>query len=153
MLEQCYVLYSNDGTYPPLISNFSGLSAYTSAFVEIAINSTPVTGTTFYVYDLGVITGCTPTYTALTVSSTATTDCECYFIKIPQELFDTTYVDCEDNLLLTQFPTGQTINICSKIYPVFDTVTNVPLTNKGTCINSLCPNTLPTTPFGKMSAT
>ena len=149
MLQQCYVLYSNDGTYPPLISNFSGLSAYTSAFVEITINSTPVTGTTFYVYDLGVITGCTPTYTALTVSSTATTDCECYFIKIPQEIFDTTYVDCEDNLLLNQFPTGQTINICSKIYPVFDTVTNVPLTNKGTCVNSLCPNTLPTTPFGK----
>jgi hypothetical protein len=149
MFEQCYVLYSNDGTYSPIISNYSGLSAYTSDFVQISINSSAVTGTTFYVYDLGIITGCTPTYTALTVSSTATTDCECYFIQIPQENFDTIHVDCEDNLLINQYPTGQTINICSKIYPVFDTLTNISLINKGTCIGGQCPNTLITTPLGK----
>jgi hypothetical protein len=149
MLEQCYVLYSNDGTYSPIISNYSGLSAYTSSFVEININSSAVTGTTFYVYDLGVITGCTPTYTALTVSSTASTDCECYFIQIPQENFDTIHVDCDDNLVAFQYPTGQTFNICSKIYPVFDTLTPIPLINKGTCVGGQCPNTLITTPVGK----
>lgn len=151
MLEQCYVLYSNDGTYSPIISNYSGLSAYTSSFVEIEINSSAVTGTTFYVYDLGIITGCTPTsaYTGLTVSSTATTDCECYFIQIPQEVFDVVYVDCDNTLFADPFPTGQTINICSKIYPVFDTSTPIPLINKGTCIGGQCPNTLITTPFSK----
>ena len=149
MLEQCYVLYSNDGSYPPLISNYSGLSAYTSSFVEIAIDLTAITGTSFYVYDLGIITGCTPTYTGLTVSSTATTDCECYFIQIPQELFDTTYVDCNDVLVVDQFSTGQTSNICSKIYPYFDTLTTIQVLNKGTCIGDQCPNTLVTTPLGK----
>jgi len=149
MAEQCYVLYSNDGTYSPIISNYSGLSAYTSAFVQISINSSAVTGTTFYVYDLGIITGCTPTYTGLTVSSTATTDCECYFIQIPQEDFDTIHVDCDDNLIVFQYPTGQTFNICSKIYPVFDTSTSIPLINKGTCVGGQCPNTLITTPIGK----
>lgn len=145
----CYVLYSNDGTYPPLISDYSGLSAYTSTFVEIAIDLTAITGTSFYVYDLGPTTGCTSTYTGLTVSSTATTDCECYFIQIPQEDFDTTYVDCEDNLVVTQFATGQTVNICSKIYPYFDTSTTISLINKGTCIGGQCPNTLITTSVGK----
>ena len=149
MPEQCYVLYSNNGTYPPLISNYSGLSAYTSTFVEIALNLTAITGTSFYVYDLGVITGCTPTYTGLTVSSTASTDCECYFIQIPQEDFDTIYVDCEDNLVVTQFATGQTVNICSKTYPVFDTSTTISLINKGNCVGGRCPDTLITTRIGK----
>ena len=149
MLEQCYVLYSNDGTYPPLISNYSGLSAYTSTFVEIAINLTAITGTSFYVYDLGIITGCTPTYTGLTVSSTATTDCECYFIQIPQEVFDVVYVDCNNTLFEDPFPTGQTVNICSKTYPVFDTSTTISLINKGNCVGGRCPDTLITTRIGK----
>lgn len=149
MSQQCYVLYSNDGSYPPLISNYSGLSAYTSSFVNIDIGLTAITGTSFYVYDLGNVTACTPTYTGLTVSSTATTDCECYFIKIPQELFDTTYVDCNDVLVVDQFSTGQTTNICSKIYPYFDTMTTIPVVNKGVCVGGQCPNTLITTPVGK----
>lgn len=149
MFEQCYVLYSNDGTYAPLVSSYSGLSAYTSTFVNIDINSVSITGTSFYVYDLGVITGCTPTYTGITVNSTASTDCECYFIQIPAEDFDTVYVDCNDNLISFQYATGQTINICSKIYPEFDTLTAIPVINKGTCVGGSCPNTLITTSVGK----
>ena len=74
MVEDCYILYSCDGSYEPIISNFSGLSANTSSYVNIEILDLSITADTcFYVLSLGKI-DCDPTYDITIVSG----DCKCY---------------------------------------------------------------------------
>ena len=56
MIENCYILYSCDGSYEPIVSNYSGLSAYSESFVSVNIidlGTTP--DTCFYVLSLGEI--------------------------------------------------------------------------------------------------
>ena len=63
MVEDCYILYSCDGSYEPIVSNFSGLSAHSSSYVRVYLTD-PVDGipdTCFYVLSLGSI-DCQVTY-------------------------------------------------------------------------------------------
>ena len=43
MVEDCYILYSCDGSYEPIVSNFSGLSAHSSSYVRVYLTD-PVDG-------------------------------------------------------------------------------------------------------------
>ena len=65
--------------------------------------------------------------------------CDCYRFKTPKEIVEVEYIDCND-LNITRFlPTGQTINICSKITPIFKYEGDIVLQNNGNCENNECP--------------
>jgi hypothetical protein len=145
MVENCYILYSCDGSYEPIISNYSGLSAYSASFVSITINDFAITpDTCFYVLDLGVI-DCNPTYDIETNSGvTCNCECYCYFIRSVSQDTDVTYVNCNDQIVVDTLVAGATYNICSKVYPQFDSGTQIPLKLTDICQNGQCPPTIPT---------
>lgn len=144
MLENCYILYSCDGSYEPLISNYSGLSSYTSSYVSINIielSTTP--DTCFYVLDLGII-DCNPTYTInINTGTTCNPSCYCYFIRSATSTTDVTFVNCDDEIVVETIVEGQTYNICSKVTPQFDSITQIPLKLTDICENNQCPPTIP----------
>ena len=145
MVENCYILYSCDGSYDPIISNNSGLSGYSSSFVSITINDLSITpDTCFYVLELGVIE-CDPTYDII-INTGVVCDpqCYCYFIRSINEDTDVTYVNCDDQIVVDTLVGGFTYNICSKIYPQFDSETQIPLKLTDICQNGQCPPTIPT---------
>lgn len=136
MVENCYILYSCGLDQEPIVSNFSGLSAYTSSYVTIS-------GDCFYVLDLGVI-DCNPTQTITSVSGgTCDCPCYCYFIRSATETTDVTYVNCNDEIVVETLNEGLTYNICSKVYPQFDTTTQIPLKLTDICQDGKCPPTIP----------
>ena len=54
-MEDCYILFSCDGSYDPIISNYSGLNESVGSFVNITITSPLTTPSTcFYVYYLWI---------------------------------------------------------------------------------------------------
>ena len=144
MVEECYILYSCDGSYEPIISNFSGLSAHSSSYVQIEIlDLSAVTDTCFYVLSLGEV-DCVPTYDIDIVSGDCNCQCYCYFIRSATETTDVTYVDCNDIIQIETITSGLTYNICSKVQPQFDTTTQIPLRLTDICQDNQCPPTIPT---------
>jgi len=144
MVEDCYILYSCDGSYEPIISNFSGLSANTSSYVNIEILDLSITADTcFYVLSLGKI-DCDPTYDITIVSGDCNCLCYCYFIRSATETTNVTYVNCDDQITIDTIQEGLTYNICSKTYPKFDTITQIPIKLTDICENGQCPPTIPT---------
>ena len=145
MVEDCYILYSCDGSYEPIVSNYSGFSAYSSTFVSIDIIDLSITpDTCFYVLSLGEI-DCDPTYDVLPLSSvTCDCPCYCYFIRSATETTDVTYVDCNDDIVVETIQSGLTYNICSRVYPQFDTTTQIPIKLTDFCQDNQCPPTIPT---------
>jgi len=142
MVENCYILYSCDGTYPPIISNFSGLSESSFNYVSIDISGqTP--DTCFFVVDLGIVE-CDITY-EITINTGITCDCNCYcyFIKSTDQTTDITYVDCNDDIVVETITQGLTYNICSKIYPQFDDQIQIPLKLTDICEDNQCPTSIP----------
>lgn len=140
-LTQCYGLLACEGIYDLITSSDPSLSGYVDTYVNIDIlTPTPESPTTqFLVKDLGVI-NCTQEYTFTYSASTGTCDCQCYRFKTPSEPFITSFVDCEDNLLQVYLPTGKTTSICSKVRPIFDTQTAIPVKLGGLCVNGDCPD-------------
>ena len=144
MVENCYILYSCDGSYEPIVSNYSGLSAYSASFVSITINNSLTPDSCFYVLDLGVI-DCDPTYDIETNSGvTCSCECYCYFIKSVNQDTDVTYVNCSGQIVVDTLAAGFTYNICSKVYPQFDSGSQIPLKLTDICQNGQCPPTIPT---------
>jgi len=145
MLENCYILYSCDGSYPPIVSNNSDLSDYASTFVSIEVlDPSIIPDTCFYVLDIGQIE-CTPTYD-IDVLPTTTCNCECYcyFIRTSNQNTEVTYVNCDNEIVVQDIVEGFTYNICSKVYPQFDTEVPVPIKITDICQNGQCPPTIPT---------
>ena len=141
MVENCYILYSCDGTYEPIISNFSGLSAYSSSFVTIEVLSEQ---TCVYVLSLGEIE-CDPTYDIDIVSGeTCDCQCYCYFIRSADQTSDVTYVNCDNEIVVDTIQQGLTYNICSKVFPQFDNQVQIPIKLTDICENNQCPPTIPT---------
>jgi hypothetical protein len=139
--QQCYGLLACDGIYDLITSTNPGLSGYVDTFVNIDIIS-PVPEspqTLFLVKDLGVI-DCPQEYTFTYSASTGSCECQCYIFKTPSEVFITSFVDCDDNLLQVFLPTGKTTSICSLVRPIFDTQTTIPIKLGGPCINGECPD-------------
>ena len=145
MVENCYILYSCDGSYEPIVSNFSGLSANTSTFVSIEIVDLAITADTcFYVLDIGLIE-CVPTYNINLISGhSCNCECYCYFIKSQTQTSDVTYVNCDDEIVVQTIEEGVTYNICSKVYPQFDNDVQIPIKLTDICQNNQCPPTIPT---------
>jgi len=145
MIENCYILYSCDGSFEPIVSNFSGLSAYSETFVSIDIldlGETP--DTCFYVLSLGEME-CSPTYNIdVNTGTTCVCQCYCYFIRSATQTTDVTYVDCNNTIVVDTIQEGQTYNICSKVFPQFDTETQIPIKLTDICQNNQCPPTIPT---------
>lgn len=144
MVEDCYILYSCDGSYEPIVSNFSGLSAYSSSYIQIEILD-PVTlpDTCFYVLSLGQI-DCTPTYDIDVVSGDCSCQCYCYFIRSATETTDVTYVNCDNEIVVEPIQEGFTYNICSRVAPQFDAVVQIPIKLTDICQDGQCPPTIPT---------
>lgn len=145
MAENCFILYSCDGTYEPIVSNYTGLSAHSSSYVKITISgfTNIVPETCFYVLSLGVI-DCDITDSIPSVTGdTCDCPCYCFFIRSANETTDVTYVDCNDDLVVETIEEGLTYNICSKVYPQFDTNTQIPLKLTDFCIDNQCPPTIP----------
>ncbi len=146
MVEDCYILYSCDGSYEPIVSNFSGLSAYSSSYVRVYLTD-PVDGipdTCFYVLSLGSI-DCQVTYEITSATGdTCSCPCYCYFIRSASQTTDVTYVNCNDEIVVHTIQEGLTYNICSKVYPQFDTPTQIPIKLTDICQNGQCPPTIPT---------
>jgi hypothetical protein len=143
-MENCFVLYSCDGSYAPIISNNTDLSAYTNSFVSIIITAPYIVPSTcFYVLSLGVI-DCDVTYDII-VDPDIPCDCGtlCYFVDIEGEYYDTIYVRNNNEIVVDQFQTGITANFCSKIYPVFDYTGTTKVKIMGTCVGDVCPPTIP----------
>lgn len=146
MVEDCYILYSCDGSYEPIVSNFSGLSAHSSSYVRVYLTD-PVDGipdTCFYVLSLGSI-DCQVNYGVTSVTGdTCSCPCYCYFIRSASQTTDVTYVNCDDEIVVDTIQEGLTYNICSKVYPQFDTPTQIPIKLTDICQNGQCPPTIPT---------
>lgn len=140
-LTQCYGLLACEGIYDLITSSDPSLSGYVDTYVNIDILTPfPESPTTqFLVKDLGVI-DCTQEYTFTYTASTGTCDCQCYRFKTPSDPFITSFVDCDDNLLQVYLPTGKTTNICSKVRPIFNTQTAIPVKLGGLCVNGDCPD-------------
>lgn len=144
-MENCYVLYSCDGSYEPIISNNQELSGYTNDFVSITILSPFVEPSTcFYVLSLGDIE-CDITYD-IEVNPEVECNCGtlCYFVDYGDEIYDTIYVRNNNNIAVQQFPTGTTVNFCSRIYPYFDYTGTTKVKIMGQCVGDVCPPTIPT---------
>jgi hypothetical protein len=145
MIENCYILYSCDGGYQPIISNYSGLSAYSESYVSINIidlGETP--DTCFYVLSLGEME-CDITYDIdINTGTTCSCQCYCYFIRSLETNVDVTYVDCNDLIVVETLQEGQTYNICSKVFPQFDGESQIPIKITDICQNNQCPPTIPT---------
>jgi len=145
MIENCYILYSCDGSFEPIVSNFSGLSAYSETFVSIDIldlGETP--DTCFYVLSLGEME-CSPTYNIdVNTGTTCVCQCYCYFIRSTTQSTDVTYVDCNNTIVVDTIQEGLTYNICSKVFPQFDTETQIPIKLTDICQDNQCPPTIPT---------
>lgn len=145
MVESCYILYSCDGSFEPIISNFSGLSAYSSSYVRVYISDPLdlIPNTCFYVLSLGEIE-CDTTQPIFSVTGeTCDCQCYCYFIRSANETTDVTYVNCDDEIVVETILEGFTYNICSKVYPQFDTTTQIPLRLTDICQNGQCPPSIP----------
>ncbi len=146
MVEDCYILYSCDGSYEPIISNFSGLSAHSSSYLRVYLTD-PVDGipdTCFYVLSLGSI-DCEITHEITSVTGdTCSCPCYCYFIRSASQTTDVTYVNCDDEIVVETIQEGLTYNICSKVYPQFDKPTQIPIKLTDICQNGQCPPTIPT---------
>lgn len=144
MVENCYILYSCDGSYEPIVSNYSGLSAHSSSFVSINVaNSAAFNDECFYVLDIGVV-DCDTTQTVTGVTTGCSCECYCYFIRSANETTDVTYVNCNDEIVVDTIVEGFTYNICSKVYPQFDTTTQIPIKLTDICQDGQCPPTIPT---------
>lgn len=144
MVENCYILYSCDGSYDPIISNYSGLSVYSSSFVTIETDNPSVSGDTcYYVLDIGVV-DCEPTYNVTGVTSGCSCQCFCYLIKSVSATTDVTYVNCNNEIVVDTILQGSTYNICSKVYPQFDIQTQIPIKLTDICVDGACPSSIPT---------
>jgi hypothetical protein len=144
MVQDCYILYSCDGSYEPIVSNFSGLSVHSSSYVQIEIlDLNTIPDTCFYVLSLGQI-DCDPTYDVDVVSTDCNCQCYCYFIRSATETTDVTYIDCNDTLQIETIQSGLTYNICSRVEPQFDTTVQIPLRLTDICQDNQCPPTIPT---------
>ena len=144
-MEDCYILFSCDGSYDPIVSNYSGLNESIGSFINITITSPLTTPPTcFYVYYLGIL-DCIPTYDIIVNSTTGCTcNTLCYFVDYGEQIMDTTYVNNENELVIAQFETGQTANFCSKIFPVFEFTGSTKVKISNQCVGNTCPPTLST---------
>jgi len=144
MVENCYILYSCDGSYDPIVSNYSGLSAHSSSFVTIETDDPSVSGDTcYYVLDIGVV-DCDPTYNVTGATSGCSCQCFCYLIKSVSATTDVTYVNCDNEIVVDTMVDGVTYNICSKVYPQFDNQTPIPIKLTDICVDGGCPSSIPT---------
>ena len=144
MVENCYILYSCDGSYDPIVSNYSGLSAHSSSFVTIETDDPSVSGNTcYYVLDIGVV-DCDPTYNVTGATSGCSCQCFCYLIKSVSATTDVTYVNCDNEIVVDTMVDGVTYNICSKVYPQFDNQTPIPIKLTDICVDGGCPSSIPT---------
>ena len=143
-MENCYILYSCDGSFEPILSNLNSLSGYSGEFVTIIVNSPgEPTTTCFYVQYFGQL-DCDIVYD-ITIDPDTQCDCDtfCYFVQYDETPKQTIYVDNGGNVIVESFPTGQTVNFCSRIYPIFDTTGNTPVQIVNSCVGNNCPTTLP----------
>lgn len=139
-IRQCYSLMACDGLIEPITSDDPSLSAYVNTFVYIDITGpVPSTPTTpFLVSDIGVV-GCKNDVSFTILSASTECDCRCFIFKTPEEVFETTFVDCDYNFLKLYLPTGQTFSVCSYVRPYFDTEKIIPVKLGGLCIDGECP--------------
>lgn len=144
-MENCYVLYSCDGSHEPIVSNYSGLSLYSGSYAAIYDTSSGQTQLgCFYILDLGEIT-CDVTLD-IEVNGDIVCDCNtlCYLVKIGSEPFDTVYVNHYDEVVVANFETGTTVNFCSKVFPFFDITGDTPVQIVSQCLGNVCPPSLQT---------
>jgi len=144
-MENCFILYSCDGTQEPVISNDQQLSGYVGNFVAVRLLApVSVPSKCYYVFDLGVF-DCPPTST-ISIDPDLECDCPnlCYFVKYGPFNQTTTYIDSNNDLILRNFSSGETYNFCSKIYPVFEITGSTQVTIKSACIGNNCPPSLAT---------
>ena len=85
MIENCYILYSCDGSSEPIVSNYSGLSDYSFSFVSLQSIDSIVIEKCFYVVDLGEIE-CTTT-NEITIASDITCNCQLSAMLLKKTLF------------------------------------------------------------------
>jgi len=57
---------------------------------------------------------------------------------------DVTYVNCNNEIIVDTIQEGLTYNICSKVYPQFDTQVQIPIKLTDICVDNQCPPTIPT---------
>lgn len=143
-MEHCFILYSCDGSYEPIISNYTGLTQYVNTFISIVIlDPYIVPPTCFYVYYLGLM-DCQSTYDIeVNLDVECTCNNFCYFLKLTESLQTTIYVNSQGQLIVENFPTGQTVNFCSRIFPVTEDPDNEVLISD-ICVGNTCPSSLPT---------
>ena len=106
-MENCYILYSCDGSYEPIVSNNSDLSGYTNSFVSIIITEPYIVPSTcFYVFYLGKV-DCDVDYDII-VDPNIPCNCGtiCYFVDFDDVYHDTIYVRNNNNIVVEEFPTG-----------------------------------------------
>lgn len=142
-MENCYILCSCDGSFEPILSNLDGLSLFQGGFVSIIVNLPKPIQTCFYVQNLGEL-DCEIVY-SITIDPDVVCDCDtfCYFVQFDEEPKQTIYVNSGNDVVVESFPTGQTVNFCSRIYPIFDSIGNTPVQIVNSCVGNNCPTTLP----------
>ena len=143
-MENCYILYSCDGSFEPILSQLNQLSGYTGDFVSIIINSPGEPyQTCFFVQYLGQF-DCEIVYD-ITIDGDIQCNCDtfCYFVQYDETPKQTIYVNGSNDVIVEIFPTGQTVNFCSKIYPIFDSTGDTPTQIVDSCVGNNCPTTLP----------
>lgn len=144
-MENCYILYSCDGSQEPVISNDQQLSGYVNNFVAVTLlDPEAVIKKCYFVFDLGEI-DCPVVYT-IEIDPDVECNCPnlCYFVKYGTVEQTTTYVDNNNQLTLRNFSIGETYNFCSKIYPVFEVTGSTQVTVKSACVGNNCPPSLST---------
>lgn len=139
-LTNCYKLYSCDGSIDPFYSNEPNLSGFVNDYVVLNITSPEVlSGECFFVKFYTAGTCDSTTIFTIDYSGICDCKCNCYTFKTPNSIFLTEYINCNDNLISTYLPTGQTFNFCAKTKPYFDYEGNIVVKNGGLCINNACP--------------
>ena len=139
-LVDCYKLYSCDGSTNPFYSSDINLSGFVNNYVVLDITSPEILEDKCFYVKYNNFGDCDDSKTfTINYSGVCDCSCDCYTFKTPNEIIGVEYIDCND-LNITRFlPTGQTINICSKIKPIFDYSGEIVLKNNGNCKNNECP--------------
>ena len=139
--NDCYSLYSCDGSYTNLISTLSDLSGYTNSFVSLDVLTPSVSGENicFYVVYLG-FQSCIETYEVkLSENPECDCNCLCYQFNTNNYQLETTYVDCNNEFNTVNFDVFSNVRICSKIKPFFNTQLPIGYKLGGYCTNNNCP--------------
>jgi len=136
----CYKLYSCDGSVDTFYSSDINLSGFVNNYVVLDITSPETLEDKCFYVKYNNFGDCDDSKTfTINYSGVCDCSCDCYTFKTPNEIIGVEYIDCNDLNIIRFLPTGQTINICSKIKPIFDYSGEIVLKNNGNCKNNECP--------------